>query len=475
MRSLPDEDTALRMELLERSRSRGLRIAEVPILFAEPPEGSTPMSWRALVSGARAVLRLTAARYGWTHRPRDPIAERHASSTPAVGTARRENILVLALGGIGDTVMSFAMMRRLRRIRPSARITVLTMWPQSAELLEDLGVFDEVLQHHFQRAPRGQSLKMVALLRRRRFDLSLQAFPANRFEYNVVHWLIGAPKRLGHDYLRGSRWTYLRWLLTDRVSQSLGEHNIRENLKLLELLGDAPLLEPFDTSLGPLDPEFHAYADDCLGCIDGPVVGMHAGSSAYKNLHAKRWPAERFAELGQRLHEEYGWTPLLFGSPDDRPIHEAIASRCPQARIVETPSIRNSAALIQRCVLFVSNDTAPAHIASALEVPTVMLVGPTDAMEIGPFCRLGAAVTVTPTCAPCFRVSRRAVQCLHPGLFTCMKLITVERVLEEVGRLVPAHLRSSRRGEYGSEEDRDGRPSLLVLDGRGEASGQLRG
>ena len=63
---------------------------------------------------------------------------------------RPRRTLALCLGGIGDTVLSLAALRDLRRACPNDHLTALAMWPQSADLIRDLGIFDEVLQHNFQ-------------------------------------------------------------------------------------------------------------------------------------------------------------------------------------------------------------------------------------------------------------------------------------------------------------------------------------
>ncbi|MCC7293438.1 MAG: glycosyltransferase family 9 protein [Phycisphaerales bacterium] len=449
------------------------------------------------------------------------------STDRAGSSSRAERILVLALGGIGDTVMAFAMMRRLRRLKPCAQITALAMWPQSADLLIDLGVFDEVLQHHFQRASWLSSLRVADKLRRRRFDISVQAYPANRAEYNAVHGWIGARRRIGHDYHTGGRRTCLRGLLTDLVPQRPGTHNIVENLRLLGPLGDP--VESWkpgdcDISLGPIDPRYGAWADratatlaevqapECSDARSGTwadrvranlaaaqaadyhdprkgaranraaatltvvqaadrpdlrngaradwaaqslpetqaascpharngagtdrvaaapprsLLGIHAGSSSYKNLDGKRWPAEHFAELCRRAARELGLTPVLLGTRQDRPVNDRILRLAPEARLIEPPTIRHAAALIQRCSAFVSNDSAPAHLAKALSVPTIMLVGPTDPAEIGHWGTPGAVVRADLPCAPCYRASRRSLQCSHSNPYKCTEAIALDDV-----------------------------------------------
>src|SRR4051812_14985373 len=78
-----------------------------------------------------------------------PLGRRRAANAPAQAAGARRRVLVLCLGGIGDTVLAFGALRDLRRACPHDHLTVVAMWRQSAELLSDLGIFDEVLQHNF--------------------------------------------------------------------------------------------------------------------------------------------------------------------------------------------------------------------------------------------------------------------------------------------------------------------------------------
>ncbi len=426
------------VEMAQRAVFAGASVKEVPILFVDRRLGKSKMSARVVWRGMRSILHLAVEsriRKSWgTVSAKAPSTDQHKT-------------LLLALGGIGDTVLCFAMARQLRAMRPHDHLTALAMWPQSADLLKDLGVFDEVLQHNFQRESWWRSLTCVLRLRKRRFDTSVIAFPANRMEYNVVHWMIGARKRIGHDYLLGSSAAYFRWLLTLRVRQILGTHNVEENLKLLSGIEGSRERQPTDISLGPIEPSYRVYAERVAKRMDKPLIGIHAGSSNYKNLHAKRWPIERFAELCERILEEFDVQPVLFGSVQDREINSTIKRQCDDVRIVEAPTIRHTAALIQRCVAFVSNDSAPAHLASALSVPTVMLCGPTDPQEIGPRSRGSGAIFCATNCGPCYRVSKSPVNCLHPRAFHCMERIGVESALTSLRSVLPRfHVRNTGIG-----------------------------
>ena len=411
----------------------GVRIREAPITFRERRDGVSKLK-----PGVANNAAIGTARLAWNRL----IGRAHPALLPeptAKRPVRRDQVprrvVVMCLGGIGDVVLAFAMFRRLRQQLPEAHLTALTMWPQAADLLEDLGVFDEVRQHNFQTDRAWRSLRTLGELHRRRFDLSILTMPTNRWEFCLAAWLIHARRRIGHTYLGFSEVRGLRWLLTDRVRQQPKTHVIDENLRLLPAVPNHPSSAP-DIRLGGLAAEYHGFAEKLLADIPGPYLGIHAGSSTGKNLAAKRWPKDRFAELCRLAHEQLGLTPLLFGCGAEVELNKWIAARAPGARVIVTPTIRHTAAVMRRCAAFVSNDSALAHIASALDVPTVMIVGPTDPDSIRPYPGHGVAVTAGLPCTPCYRPNATALACVCDPSYACLLDLAPAKVLQSVAEEV---------------------------------------
>jgi heptosyltransferase-2 len=87
-------------------------------------------------------------------------------------------------------------------------------------------------------------------------------------------------------------------------------------------------------------------------------------------------------------------------------------------------TVMELAALIERCRVFVTNDTGPMHLACAVSVPVAAIIGPTDPEATGP---LGTAAIIRKdvACAPCLRR-----EC--PTDHQCMTLIGVEEVYQAV-------------------------------------------
>jgi heptosyltransferase-2 len=109
-------------------------------------------------------------------------------------------ILILALSGIGDALMFTPSIIKLRAEFPAARIEVLCMIKQVAEIYQTVPEVDEVIFFNFIREGSLKSLLFIKNIRKQKYDISISVYPSNRKEYNVINFLVGAKKRCGVKY-----------------------------------------------------------------------------------------------------------------------------------------------------------------------------------------------------------------------------------------------------------------------------------
>lgn len=281
-------------------------------------------------------------------------------------------ILVVALAGIGDTLMATPLLHALRLNFPESEIDALVMWPGSAALLEGNPHLSAVHQHHFLRSSRLASLRFVLGLRRRRYDVSINVHPQGRREYRVIARLIGARRRLSHRY-ENEGWLDPH-LVTDSLPQDYTVHAAENNARFLPLLGaERRLPRPaYELYLGSEETTWAMRYCERNGLEGVRWLGIHAGSGGTKNLALRRWPVERFVDLVTRIRKEFPDLPIVFfGGPEDRVLQSELFSRIRADRILfpETPTIRHAAALVERAHAFLSVDTAFMHLAAAVQVP----------------------------------------------------------------------------------------------------------
>ena len=311
-----------------------------------------------------------------------------------------------ATNWIGDAVMSLPALRSIRDIFPHAHIAVLAK-PWVGDLYARETCIDRVLPYT------GTRREIAGRLRDGRFDAAILL--QNAFDAALVTWMAGIPVRIG--YRRDSRGALLTHAIPVPEPGDIPRH---ERFYYLELLRRAGLMESFpDCDAIRLDGIDAARAAGRaklaeLG-IDGPVVGISPGA-AYGS--AKRWPAERFAEVAR------AFAPVvLFGSAAERELCESIAQSVPGARnLAGQTTLREFIDLASACRLFVTNDSGAMHIASALAVPTVTIFGATDDTTTGPTGPSARIVREHAECAPCL-----LREC--PIDHRCMTRVTPDRVI----------------------------------------------
>ena len=141
------------------------------------------------------------------------------------------------------------------------------------------------------------------------------------------------------------------------------------------------------------------------------------------------WPEDNFARLGQLITEEAESKIIIFGGPDEEAIGKRLAGAIGSnaVNLAGQTSLRESAALIQKCRLFITNDSGPMHMATAVDTAVIAIFGPT--VEGLGFFPLGKSRVIEREmpCRPCSLHGSRECPKKH---FRCMRDISAEDILE---------------------------------------------
>ncbi|MBI3259330.1 MAG: lipopolysaccharide heptosyltransferase II [Ignavibacteriae bacterium] len=351
-------------------------------------------------------------------------------------------ILVITLSGIGDAIMFTPALQLLSEQFPNAEIDILTMFKGVADIFDRSEKINKVYHWDFVKQGTVRTLSFLRKLRRNKYDVSITVFPANRREYNILSFMIGARKRIGTDYLHLNR-SSLPFLLTDRTKEDDSLHNVEENCHLVELIGvkipkDIP---PLHIDVLPEDeiPAQTWLMKNLPNSDKQRNIGIHAGSATFKNQINKRWDWKKYADLSILLNREYNARILIFGGPEESELNEQIVSASnATATLVKVPSLMASIALMKRCDLFISNDSGLMHVASALQIPLVAIFGYTSHVHTHPWHVRHEVVRHDLPCSPCFYFSPRPAHCQFTGAdeFKCIRRIEVSEVFEACKRMM---------------------------------------
>jgi heptosyltransferase-2 len=353
-----------------------------------------------------------------------------------------KKIVILSLTGIGNNLLFMPAARALRKIFPEAKISMLVVLEPVKDLFADCPYIDEVIplcEKKYNNLRNNLKVATRALsLRKEGFDLSVTVFPSNRMEYNLLSFLLGARIRLTHGYPSGF-FRNLSFLQNRRVPALENIHDVDQNLNLMQVLGFKVSDSDKEVSLWAKE-EDREFAYKFLKKSDllnhRPLIGFHATS--YPDMAYKRWPAIKFANLANELIRKHDARIILFGSKDEGGEIEKISRDIFGSPILATRNtIGQTAEIIRCCHLFVSNDSGLMHLATAVNVPTIGIFGPTNFMRTAPYGKENKVLKKDRSCSPCHRYPFVPMK-LNPGCKTidCLAEIEAKDVLVCVEELL---------------------------------------
>lgn len=311
-------------------------------------------------------------------------------------------ILAIRFSGLGDIVMLTGVFAELKRQHPGCHVTLLTDVVNAGICSETGGVIDDVITVN--RRPFRQRKLLVAFgelyrvlkaVRQQRYDLVLdfQNFGETGFLTRMAHarQTIGAPKKA--KYAKP-------YDVVVPVRES--GHRIEQFARIAQL----------ERRIYP--PKLQLSAEGCDYAANWiakrptgvPVVGLNIGSTQEN----RRWHHEQFAALAQRLKGVA--EVMVFAGPSEE---QYLPTFSGLTHVVSSVTLPQLSGALSCCDVVVSNDTGPAHMAGALNVPLVTLFSTGDDDEVGAACQQKRFIKRIP-----------------------INDITVDEVLEQIQALVPA-------------------------------------
>jgi len=335
------------------------------------------------------------------------------------------NILVIKISSIGDVVLVTASIKALRKKFPRAKIYCL-VGNESRKILHNCPYLNGIIVYDHHNKDRGY-FKLWAIsrkLREYRFDKVID-FQNNR-KSHLLAFLSMAQESFGFNNKKWSR------LLTNPLSNY--EQNIpavEHQFQILQQLGiqfrPNTRLELWPTKKDETYIE-QFFVEEWLS-NSKQIVGINISASA--KWPSKNWPPEYITELCDKLALK-NIRVILTGMDKDRPLAQFIQqnAKSKPTNSVGKTDLLQLAALIRRCQVYVTPDSAPLHVAAAANVPIVSLFGPTDhKRHIPPADRLVVNQIPLP-CSPCYSGICKI------KTHDCMKQISPDMLLKQIESLL---------------------------------------
>ena len=350
---------------------------------------------------------------------------------------KTQKIAVLCLPGIGDGLMATPLVQAISSFFPGSSIDILCMFS---------GV-----RYVYQRNPHVTHIHQISLYRqnllkgfsqilslRGSYSLSFLAFPTYRREYHLVHFLLGAKRRISHRFQRGF-FLEGHFLNTDLVDVDETQHNVINNLNLLNAFGfdwqdcfskDGP---SYEFSPDPNDISFGKTYIERLGWQNELILGIHPGSTTSPAALLRRWSIERYAKVAKHLIKKKGAKILIFAGPEERQDGKKLAAGIDtpsSCHLIEGTSFQQDVGILSQVRLLLCNDNGFGHLAVALGKPIVTLWASTNDRWSLPYNKDLVTLVRPPKFTPWYRYDLK--RSIPEGMTGGMERIPVSQVIEAV-------------------------------------------
>lgn len=285
-------------------------------------------------------------------------------------------VVALVPGGIGDQVLFFPTLDDLKRYYPDAQINVVVE-PKSKSAYRVCKSVQDVVQFDFKdRNSPADWLNFMGLLRDREYDVVISL--EQRWFVNLLLWLTGISTRIGYEGA-GSNFLTNPVPFKSHQSAALMYHDLLQGLGINSPCPELALNVPKP------DIDWAESEQKRLGIQDGYIL-IHVGSSqlAQDQDMNKIYPVENWQQIIQDFQERQPDIPVVLVQVEDGQLVQSLLQSRPNIKVTTPPDIGKMAAMIASANLMLCTDSAPMHLAVAVQTYTIALFGSTAPQKLLP-------------------------------------------------------------------------------------------
>ena len=294
----------------------------------------------------------------------------------------RDCFIVFRLDALGDLVLTTPLFRELKRTYPKAHITAVVQQAHRS-ILETSPYIDELLSVPSSRNLRHLNQLVYLLhilrfywheLRGRRFDVVIcPRWDTDEHLATLLCTLTNAEVRVGYSERaskgKGRFNKGFDQAFDLRLDPGPLRHEVERNIRIVEALGAMVNDSTTEITLTAQDGE---YANRLLHNVPADSVLVALGIGAQSP--GRRWPLERYAAVIDQLSQDFPLHTVITCAPSEHEQAIHLARAMPRDSIIsDSGAIRETCALLERCDLFIGNDTGAAHLAAAMKCPAIVI------------------------------------------------------------------------------------------------------
>jgi len=340
-----------------------------------------------------------------------------------------KRILIINLGGIGDTLLSTPALRALRKRYPDVQISLLII-PRVFKLAKDLSFIDEVFIFYtdYRIGYFFKNLNTLLFLRKKHFDLAINmrtlVTKSGALKIRLLLDIINPKIKAGRD--TQGRGSFFDIKIPETVKAD--KYEMDYDIEIVEALGARVLDKAIDFEIKESNFKKINQILETEGIAESDVlIGIYPGG---KKSH--RWQIENFSKVIDEIELKIPSKFIITGSNDESSLAKKLVqiNNTNVINLVGKLSLKELGAVIKVCELYIANDSGPMHIAAILGTPLIAIFGPGEIDRFDPRHISNRAVVFyrKVECAPCFRTNCKSLRCL--------KSIYPEEVVEAALKLL---------------------------------------
>lgn len=343
---------------------------------------------------------------------------------------RIKNILIIRWCCIGDVLQTTPLIRAIHKRFPNAQIDYMTnQW--SRAVLENNPYLTSIID--YPERTFSFLLSQKRIFKQKKYDIVFVC--DDSFFPSLLAFFTGAKYRIGFNaYNRG-------FLYTHYVKRYFGDkwHVIDAYLELGRIIGIRDDGKKMDMFLTEEELKWGYEFIRGKGVeTNKKIVCIFPGGASNPGdvMPSRRWIPQRYGKVSEILHKELDAEIIVIGAKSDEEIVKEVikSANCKVTIIVGETTIRQLAAILKQCQLFIGNDTGPLHIAAAVGTPTICIFGPSDPAKHTPLGNEHIGLRGDIDCPPCNRITIGGAA-ICPNI-PCMYSLSEDKVIEAARRLL---------------------------------------
>ena len=335
-----------------------------------------------------------------------------------------DKILIIKFWGFGNILLSMPLIRAVKEKYPECEISFLTLY-ENKGILEVMPHIKKAIYIHKNKTI-SSFFSTLSEIRKQKYDIVIDLEQFLRLS-TILCYLSGTKTRIGFRKENDIR----HLLYTKSVTYNNSQHVAKTFCNLAEAI-DAEIksLEPLQLKINNKDKQVvEDFLKENKITENDILIGIHMGTGENSG-EVRRWSKDNFAKLSELLAKD---ARIIFtGTESERMVIEKIINLM-STNVINAAgkfNLPQLAYLLKKCSLFISSDTGPLHLASAMKTRTISFYGPNTPKLYGPLWGNNKVFYKNLACSPCItNYNLKSTGCKDP---VCISSITVDEVYESI-------------------------------------------